>query len=262
MKIPAAALLIAALGAGAPALRSLLDTPDARPGPETVQIPAGEWDWRPSGTWRLDGRQVDPPLRHLTSDAPLDIMRFQVSRGDYALCVADAACDPALSGPASEPQTGVNWHDATAYALWLSDRTGDTWRLPTDAEWQRAAAERFADDALGQDADFTTRWLAKYDQEAASQADPVVRPLGGWGDNSLGVADIGGNVWEWTTDCAVTATLSPKGEELTRSDFCGARVAQGRHRATVIDFVRDASAGGCAAGVPPDHLGFRLVRED
>jgi hypothetical protein len=38
-------------------------------------------------------------------------------------------------------------------------------------------------------------------------------------------------------------------------------VVEGRHRAVVIDFVRDASAGGCAAGVPPDHLGFRLVRE-
>ncbi|TNC43206.1 formylglycine-generating enzyme family protein, partial [Rubellimicrobium rubrum] len=34
------------------------------------------------------------------------------------------------------------------------------------------------------------------------------------------------------------------------------------HRAAVIDFVRDASSGGCAAGVPPHHLGFRLVRTD
>jgi hypothetical protein len=35
----------------------------------------------------------------------------------------------------------------------------------------------------------------------------------------------------------------------------------GQHRAYVTDFIRDARAGGCAVGVPPDNLGFRLVRE-
>ena len=42
---------------------------------------------------------------------------------------------------------------------------------------------------------------------------------------------------------------------------CGVRVVEGRHRAYVTDFVRDARGGGCAAGVPPTYLGFRLVRE-
>jgi hypothetical protein len=39
------------------------------------------------------------------------------------------------------------------------------------------------------------------------------------------------------------------------------RVVQGQHRAYVTDFIRDARAGGCAAGIPPSNLGFRLVRE-
>jgi len=42
--------------------------------------------------------------------------------------------------------------------------------------------------------------------------------------------------------------------------YGGVRIAGGRHRAAIIDFVRDASVGGCAVGLPPDHLGFRLVR--
>lgn len=259
MKLPVALFALMVVGAGVPGLQALRGTP--LPGPETVTVPAGEWDWRPAGTWREGGQQVDPPLRRLESPAPLHVMRHQVSRADYALCVADGACLPADDpGPADQPQTGVSWHDATAYAAWLSDRTGQVWRLPTDAEWQRAAAERFTDDALGE-GDFATRWLARYDQEAAFVADPVIRPQGGWGENSQGVADIGGNVWEWTADCSTSGTLGPDGAELTREDYCGARVAQGRHRALVIDFVRDASAGGCAGGVPPDHLGIRLVRE-
>ena len=40
------------------------------------------------------------------------------------------------------------------------------------------------------------------------------------------------------------------------------RVVEGRHRAYMTDFVRDARSGGCSAGVPPTNLGFRLVRDD
>ena len=43
---------------------------------------------------------------------------------------------------------------------------------------------------------------------------------------------------------------------------CGVRIAEGAHRAYVTDFIRDARAGGCAAGTPPDNLGFRLVRDE
>jgi hypothetical protein len=39
------------------------------------------------------------------------------------------------------------------------------------------------------------------------------------------------------------------------------RAVEGQHRAYVTDFIRDAKAGGCAVGVPPDNLGFRLVVE-
>lgn len=256
MKMSVAALALLALGSSVPLL-----SPGTPAGPETVTLSAGSWDWRPSGSWRQEGRPMDPPMQRLDAAQPLHVMRYQVSRGDYAACVADGACLAADPGPANEPQTGVSWHDADAYAAWLSDRTGQVWRLPTDAEWQRASAERFTDDALG-NGEWTDRWLVRYDREAAFKKDPVVRPQGAWGENSLGVADLGGNVWEWTADCSVNGTLGLDGQPAGQDDYCGARVVQGKHRALVIDFVRDASAGGCAAGVPPDHLGFRLVRED
>ena len=76
------------------------------------------------------------------------------------------------------------------------------------------------------------------------------------------VADIAGNIWEWTETCFQNGTLTPDGTGFaTRSDYCGVRAVQGKHRAFVIDFIRDARSGGCAAGVPPDYLGFRLVRD-
>ena len=57
------------------------------------------------------------------------------------------------------------------------------------------------------------------------------------------------------------SVLNDAGETISSSPNCGVRVAEGQHRAYVTDFIRDARAGGCAVGVPPSNLGFRLVRE-
>jgi len=59
----------------------------------------------------------------------------------------------------------------------------------------------------------------------------------------------------------VRHVLDDVGNVVSKSPNCGVRVVEGQHRAYVTDFIRDAKAGGCAVGVPPDNLGFRLVRE-
>ncbi|MBE1206164.1 SUMF1/EgtB/PvdO family nonheme iron enzyme [Aminobacter carboxidus] len=89
------------------------------------------------------------------------------------------------------PVTGVSFRDATAYANWLSDRTGETWQLPTDEEWAFAAAERFVDDTLGiEDSNNpAARWLARCrsEAEASKGRDPEPKPHGHFGANSKGV---------------------------------------------------------------------------
>ena len=72
---------------------------------------------------------------------------------------------------------------------------------------------------------------------------------------------MGGNVWEWTETCYRRAMLDGAGAETgTARVNCGVRVVAGRHRSYMTDFVRDARSGGCAVGIPPTNLGFRLVR--
>lgn len=259
-----ASLAMVALGAAAtlwPDRTIPLDTP------ATVHLAATRQEYRPAGEFRQGTRVLDAPKRWQDA-AALDIMKHHVTEAQYALCVAEDACPPVPSAKRPDfAQTGINHADATAYARWFSARTGQSWRLPTDAEWLRAAAERGSEDGFTEDANGTDpsrRWIASYlrEVELRGEADLVAHPLGHFGVNTAGVADMAGNIWEWTESCFQNGTLTPDGTRIvTQSDYCGVRAVQGKHRAFVIDFIRDARSGGCAAGVPPDYLGFRLVRD-
>ena len=162
------------------------------------------------------------------------------------------------------PAVKVSWRDATAYAAWLSRTTGTSFRLPTDQEWTYAAGSRFEDDtpAAGTElADPGQRAVARYDQDAdrAAGLAKAPQPTGFYGANEHGLLDMAGNVWEWTDSCFVRTRLDREGEVVFDVVNCGVRLVEGRHRAYVPDFIRDARAGGCSAGTP-SHLGFRLVR--
>jgi len=234
----------------------------------TVPLDAGSFDFRLPGEYLEADWPVDAPKRKVTFRRRFEMMQYQVSAGDYARCVVQGACE-ALEGSAAAsaklPVTGVSYRDATAYAAWLSASTGENWRLPTDEEWAFAAAERLHDDALGlprNTANPAERWLARYRAEAgAATRDAEPKPLGHFGLNSKGLADLAGNVWEWTTTCYMRATVSENGEVVDSNENCGVRVVAGRHRGYISTFVRDGRSGGCAAGLPPDNLGIRLVRE-
>lgn len=231
-----------------------------------VEVRAGNVSYRVAGDFTRNGQQAAAPMRQLRFETPLAIMKHQVSAADYQACVDDGACralDRGVAVAADRPAVRVSWHDADAYAAWLSHKTGETYRLPSDEEWAFAAGSRFADDGLPVDNDDPSRrWIARYERESSRTADGVeIRAFGSFGVNENGLADLAGNVWEWTSTCFTRYRLDNAGAAAAGTTNCGVRVVEGQHRSYVTDFIRDARAGGCAAGVPPDNLGFRLVRE-
>lgn len=238
-------------------------------GPQTITVPAHAYQYRLPGDFQMDGAPVNGPLRDANA-APIEVMRHQVTLADYRRCVADGACDtpePAIRAARSDvPVTGVSFDDATDYAEWLSDRTGDHWRLPTVAEWISFAGERAVDHALDAVTDAgnpAERWIAFYEQEAsrAVSIEATPQPSGYFGANDFGVMDLAGNVWEWTASCANRTTLAPDGSTLSVVESCGVHYLEGRHLTPMSVFVRDSRSGGCSVGAAPDNLGFRLIRE-
>jgi formylglycine-generating enzyme required for sulfatase activity len=98
-------------------------------------------------------------------------------------------------GREDHPVTGVTWDEAVHYCRWLSESTGRRYRLPSEAEWERAA--RGAEGRL-------YPWGDEFDVARCNAAPggrgqtTAVRAYSPGGDSPEGVADLAGNVWEWT----------------------------------------------------------------
>lgn len=106
------------------------------------------------------------------------------------------------------PVTQVSHRDATAFQRWVSQITGESVRLPTEAEWEKAArGERGNIFPWGEDKPDNTR--CNFDMNVGSTT-----PVGTYsprGDSPYGVADAAGNVWEWTREGVIKggSFLSP-----------------------------------------------------
>ena len=106
---------------------------------EMVEVPAG-WFWM---GWE-EGHSGERPRHRVWTDA-FAIARYPVTNRDYAafLTATRTAPPPWWSDPrfnySEQPLVGVNWVEAVAFCDWLSAESGPGYRLPTEAEWEKAA---------------------------------------------------------------------------------------------------------------------------
>jgi formylglycine-generating enzyme required for sulfatase activity len=98
------------------------------------------------------------------------------------------------AGKEPHPVTQVSWEDAVAFCQWLNRRPGRSWRLPTEAEWEKAA--RGSDGRIypwGNDP--PTKELCNFGDYASGTTAVGQYPAGA---SPCGALDMAGNVWEWT----------------------------------------------------------------
>jgi formylglycine-generating enzyme required for sulfatase activity len=181
--------------------------------PQMVRIPAGEFL---VGTTSQQGDQAvkegasihwvkrEQP-QHKVTLTEYAIGKYPITCREYEAFVQDSGHSAPRgwsggqvpAGKGDHPVVNVSWSDAQAYCVWLSQRTGKSYRLPTEAEWEKAAR--------GMDGR-TYPWGEQFEPGRANTSEAGLKdttPVGQFspaGDSPYGCADMPGNVWEWCAD--------------------------------------------------------------
>ncbi|MGR3507617.1 MAG: formylglycine-generating enzyme family protein [Paracoccaceae bacterium] len=188
----------------------------------------------------------------------LYVQRHEVTIAEWNICAAARACTLELrtrhnQDPVTTPATGLSYVDVQEYVAWINRKTGHDFRLPTAAEWDTMAAAVLPEKPAPIFTDPALAWASGY--LTTGRAPRALKPQGSFSTSPEGVADLDGSVWEWTQDCYAGTAEDPDPAR------CAAFVLGGEHVAVMPFLTRDPANGGCAVGVPPAHLGMRLVSD-
>ena len=203
---------------------------------------------------------------------------WNVTAGAYQLQDGPTWRDPGFPQTPEHPVLCVSWDDAQAYVAWLSEQTGQDYRLPGEAEREyvaRSAADTtWPWDGTGQDICTygNVSDLSRLGVHTGTERSPqtvfdcqdgyvYTAPVGSFRANAFGVYDMIGNVWEWTGDCfASYVSAESKDARPSSADACEQRALRGGSWFTLTFLNRPAARYGAAPTDRSGHVGFRVAR--
>jgi len=270
---------------------------DGTPGPVMVMIPGGTFMMGSPET--EEGREDDERLHEVRVE-PFAMGKYEVTVGEFRQFVVsknyrtdaerESGCntwvgnewkqdaennwrDPGFDQDDDHPVVCVSWNDAVAYANWLSEQTGQNYRLLTEAEWEYAArAGTETPRYWGDDLTKACRYANVYDRTAEQKLNNPwefhdcedgyvgTAPVGQFQANDFGLHDVLRNVWEWT--CSEYDEKYGGAEQrcVSKNNASAPRVLRGGAWLTYPRRVRAACRAGSTPAVRYDYAGFRLAR--
>ena len=227
--------------------------------PPTCTVPAGPFLMGSDKQRDAQAQDNEMPQHAVTLEA-FEIGAYPLTVAEYT-CFVEATNRTAPQNRSSQqhpdrPVVHVSWNDVLAYTRWLAQVTGEGWRLPTEAEWEKAA--RGIDGRI-------YPWGDRWDDTCTNTYDGVVykmtTPVGSYpgGVSPYGAFDMAGNTWEWTsTKYASHPYLARDGRE-DLSDQTS-KVLRGGSWSLRSQYARAASRLSYLPSNSFNALGARLVR--
>ena len=251
--------------------------------PEMVVVPPGDFmmgSSRAARGWYTD----EGPRHEATIGYSLGVGVYEVTFAEWDACVSAGGCmghrpDDGGLGRERQPVINVSWEDARTYLRWLSEETGESYRLLSEAEWEYVA--RAGTESAwywGEDSSDQCRHANGFDRELTQQLeaeDVRIRvrpascsdgyegaaPVGSFEPNGFGLHDVSGNVWEWTDDCWNESYAGAPADGRAWTDgYCVPRVVRGGSWNNPPGLLRSAFRDGIPREDRGFNIGFRVAR--
>ncbi len=227
-------------------------------GPLMVVIPAGKFAMGSTSSKNSDERP-----RHDVTVEQFAVSQYEITFAQYDLFAkakGKKTPDSLYLDRETHPVIFVSWDDAYYYTKWLSEETGQKYRLANEAEWEYLAS-------TGKK---TTYWWG-YDEEpnrahcfgCGTNLDPrKPTKIGSFEANAFGLYDTSGNVAEWVHDCwHDNYKGAPEYADVWEGGDCSYRVVRGGAYSTPPQSIRNAKRDKFKSDKAYDHIGIRVVRE-
>ena len=233
--------------------------------PRMIVIPAGKFMM---GSPESEAHRLssEGPQREVTIPEALAVGVFEVTFAQWETCVRMGGCDGLRPddegfGRGRHPVLNISWHAARDYTQWLSDLTGQRYRLLTEAEWEYVARAGSTTPNYWKPEGDICQFASVYDQTSSRFMDfdfqfgeivscedgfAGTAPAGSFLPNAFGLYDMIGNTMEWTQDC-----FNP--------DYSGAPT-DGSAWESGLCFLRVARGGGWFWGVAENRSAHRSAR--